>query len=220
MEFRLNEKYAVKLPVDYATAFDMSVAYCDPLIKGDTLTVIRHNPNETYPYQVRFSNGYVEVYNYEQLLELVGLTDTKEPELKEEKQMSNINVNITYVVTGYDDEVYTLYAGYDEEKANASTNDAIHLQDFHKEVWYDGKLVRKSFKKLNTSLWVEQEDKFKDVLMSAKHHVEQLEKNLIILDGIKCLLKPEDKEKNADKYIEISNHLNNIKHVMTDLQGY
>ncbi|AMW62276.1 hypothetical protein PHRODO_235 [Bacillus phage Phrodo] len=134
--------------------------------------------------------------------------------------MSNINVNITYVITGYDElngSTPVLYAGFDEQLAEASVKTSI-LCDFEKEVWHNGQKVQMLSKSRIGDNWGLREDKLKkmldDTLEASCEMVRQLDK----FGNVKQLLCNQDNPNhNADKLRDISNNINTIKHIMEDL---
>ncbi|ARQ95102.1 hypothetical protein FLAPJACK_232 [Bacillus phage Flapjack] len=132
--------------------------------------------------------------------------------------MSNNNVNITYVVTGWDElngSTPVLYAGFDEQLADDSINGSI-LEDFEKEVWHNGQKVQ-----VLTRIggkWGLREDKLKKMLDDALHTSCELVKQLDKFEKVKQLLVNQDNPNHtADKLRDIANNVNTIKHIMEDL---
>lgn len=134
--------------------------------------------------------------------------------------MSNINVNITYVFTGWDDienVAYNLYAGYDEELGEKAVKESIYC-DFEKEVWHNGVKVQVFNKSRIEDDWGVREDKLKgileDALEASKKLVEQLDK----FDGTKGLATNPKVENDAMVLLrDISNNVNTINSIMRDL---
>ena len=134
--------------------------------------------------------------------------------------MSNINVNITYVITGYDElngSTPVLYAGFDEQLADASIKDSI-LCDFEKEVWYNGTRVQLFSKSTIGAKWGLRSDSVKKMLDEALATSNELVQKLDKFDTVKQLLCYQDNPAlSADKLRDIANNVNTIKHIMEDL---
>lgn len=134
--------------------------------------------------------------------------------------MSNINVNITYVFTGWDDienVAHNLYAGYDEQLGEEAVNKSIYC-DFEKEVWHNGERVQVFNKPRIDSDWSLGKDKLRFILDEALETSEKLAKQLDKIDGIKGLAKDDKIKGEVEvKLRNISNNVNAIKHIAEDL---
>lgn len=134
--------------------------------------------------------------------------------------MSNNNVNITYVITGYDElngSTPVLYAGFDEQLADDSVKDSI-LCDFEKEVWCNGQRVQLFSKSRIGDKWGLRGDELKKMLDAALNNSCELVKQLDKFEKVKQLLVNQDNPNHtADKLRDISNNVNTIKHIMEDL---
>ncbi|UNA01633.1 ssDNA-binding transcriptional regulator [Bacillus phage vB_BcgM] len=134
--------------------------------------------------------------------------------------MSTINVNITYVFTGWDDienVAHNLYAGYDEEIGEEAVRKSIYC-DFEKEVWHNGERVQVYNKPRIEAAWSLGKDKLRFILDEALETSGNLVKQLDKIDGIKGLAKNPTINKEVQvKIRDISNNVNTIKHVMESL---
>ncbi|AIF72113.1 hypothetical protein LD11_gp237 [Bacillus phage Riley] len=134
--------------------------------------------------------------------------------------MSNINVNITYVITGYDElngSTPVLYAGHDEQLAEAAVKTSI-LCDFEKEVWHNGQKVQVLSKSRIESKWGLREDKLRKMLVDALEASNKMVEKLDKVERVKGLLcNQENPNLTADNLRDISNNVNTIKHIMEDL---
>lgn len=134
--------------------------------------------------------------------------------------MSNINVNITYVFTGWDDlenVAYNLYAGYDEELGEKAVKESIYC-DFEKEVWHNGERVQVYNKPRIDASWSLGKDKLRFIVDEALETSAKLVQQLDKIDGIKGLAtNSKISSELQGKLRDISNNVNTIKHVMKDL---
>ncbi|AEQ34371.1 hypothetical protein D307_gp093 [Bacillus phage Bastille] len=102
------------------------------------------------------------------------------------------NVNITFVVTGYDEEnrdSVTLYAGFDEDAADVAAKESTYC-DFYKEVWHQGKQVKIYMKSAPDDDWVVWHDGVKKLVKEANETASILVGQLDKLHYLKPLLDP------------------------------
>ncbi|QEM43290.1 hypothetical protein CHOTACABRAS_236 [Bacillus phage Chotacabras] len=134
--------------------------------------------------------------------------------------MSNNNVNITYVFTGWDDienVAHNLYAGYDEQLGEEAVNKSIYC-DFEKEVWHSGERVQVFNKPRIDSDWSLGKDKLRFILDEALETSAKLVKQLDKIDGVKGLANsPTIKSEVEMKLRDISNNVNSIKRIMEEM---